>query len=256
MKRSIIAILGTALCALLVVRTVHAQWVVYDPTNYAEAVAAYEQLLQQYQFLLAQAHRLPIDMASRYQGYSTDWTRHDPAGLLYAQPLVSALNQGDASGAGYRAVTDPLDVPGDVAGRMSPDIQRRLADNYSTLELADSANRLAIDQTGLGRAQGPQMQQAIDHVEADAANGGDDYHSQTALLEKLTAANAIQLRESQQTNQFLLSTLEQQLVESKRKRDAEAGVMNATIYQWRYGQAYGADLFRNTATALDTWRPY
>src|ERR1043166_675400 len=256
MKRSTIAILGATLCATLVVRTVHAQWVVYDPTNYAEAVAAYEQLLQQYQFLLGQAHRLPIDMGSRYRGYSTDWNRHDPAGLLYAQRLVPALNQGDAAGAGYRAVTDPLDVPGDVAGRMSPEMQRRLADTYATLELADSANRLAIYQTGLGRMQGPQMQQAIDHIEADAGNGGDDYHSQTALLEKLTAANPIQLRESQQTNQFLLSALEQQLVESKRKRDAEARLMNATIYQWRYGQPYGADLFRNTATALDAWRPY
>ena len=256
MKRSALAILGATLCAALVMRTVHAQWVVYDPTNYAEAVAAYEQLLQQYQFLLAQAHRLPIDMASRYRGYSSDWNRHDPAGLLYAQPLVSALNQGDTAGAGYRAATDPLDVPGGVTGRMSPEMQRRLADSYATLELADSANRLAIDQAGLGRAQGPQMQQAIDHVEADSANGGDDYHSQTALLEKLTAANAIQLRESQQTNQFLLSALEQQLVDSKRKRDAEARLMNATIHQWRYGQPYGADLFRNTATSLDAWRPY
>src|SRR5207253_9471143 len=127
MKRSAIAILGAILCATLVVKTVHAQWVVYDPTNYAEAVAAYEQLLQQYQFLLAQAHRLPVDMASRYRGYSTNWNRHDAAGLLYTQPLVSALNQGDTSGAGYRAVTDPLDVPGDVAGGTSPEMRRRLA---------------------------------------------------------------------------------------------------------------------------------
>src|SRR5204862_6295288 len=170
----------------------------------------------------APPHGWHSERASRYRGYSTAWNRHDPAGVLYAQSLVSALNQGDASGAGYRAVTDPLDVPGSVADRMSIEMQRRLADNYATLELADSANRLAIDQTGLGRTQGPQMQQAIDHIEADATNGGDDYHSQTALLEKLTAANAIQLRESQQTNQFLLSALEQQVVESKRKRDADA----------------------------------
>ena len=32
------------------------------------------------------------------------------------------------------------------------------------------------------------------------------------------------------------------------------GVPVATIYQWRYGQAYGEDLFRHTATALDGWR--
>ena len=32
--------------------------------------------------------------------------------------------------------------------------------------------------------------------------------------------------------------------------------MNATIHQWRYGPAYGADLFRHTAANLNSWRPY
>ena len=253
------AALGWSLITLIAVvsaSTVHAQWVVYDPSNYIEAVAAYEQLLKQYQFLLAQARRLPIDLASRYRGYSTDWTRHDPTGLVFVQPLLAALNQGDTPGAGYRAVTDALDVPGDIAARMAPDLWRRLADSYATLELADSANRLVIDQTGIGRTQGPLMLQTIQRVAEDAANPGDDFQSQNALLQKIDAAAAIQLRESLQTNQFLLSGLEQQVVESKRKRDAEVRLMNATIYQWRYGQTYGADLFRNTATALDTWQPY
>jgi len=256
MTRLTTILTATTVCAAILVTTAYAQWVVYDPTNYAEAVAEFEQLVQQYQFLLAQARRLPIDMASRYRGYSTDWTRHDAAGFLFAQPLVSALNQGDTLGVGYRAVTDPLDTPGDIAARMSPDLQRRLADTYATLEWADSTNQLAINQTGLGRVQGPLMLQAIQHIADDSATGADDFQSETALLEKMGAAAAIQLRESQQTNQFLLSALEQQLVVSKRSRDAEARLMNATIYQWRYGQPYGADLFRNTATALDTWRPY
>jgi hypothetical protein len=30
--------------------------------------------------------------------------------------------------------------------------------------------------------------------------------------------------------------------------------MNDTIYQWRYGPGYGANLFSNTAVNLDTWR--
>src|SRR5437660_5946882 len=130
-----------ALIAVVSVSTVHAQWVVYDPSNYVEAVASYEQLIKEYQFLLAQARRLPIDLAARYRGYSTEWSHHDPAGLLFAQPLLAALNQGDTPGAGYRAITDALDVPGDLAGRMGPDLWRRLADSYATLELADSANR-------------------------------------------------------------------------------------------------------------------
>ena len=41
-----------------------------------------------------------------------------------------------------------------------------------------------------------------------------------------------------------------------RKRDTEATLMNATIHQWRYGQAYGDGLFANTAANIDSWRPF
>jgi hypothetical protein len=52
----------------------------------------------------------------------------------------------------------------------------------------------------------------------------------------------------------LTSTLEQMIVTNTRQREAEALLLNATIYQWRYGQEYGQDFFRNTASALDGWR--
>jgi hypothetical protein len=44
------------------------------------------------------------------------------------------------------------------------------------------------------------------------------------------------------------------IVANQRQRDAEAQLLNATIYQWRYGQAYGEDIFRNTAANIDGWR--
>jgi hypothetical protein len=234
----------------------HAQFVVYDPTNYFEAVAEYEQLIQQYEFLLQQARRVPVDLATRYHAYSLGWTYYDVAGLLYAQSLLTALNAGDPTGAAYQGVVDPLDVPTDVVGRMPADMQSRLATKYSTIELGDRVARLAVDQTGSARADGPLTLQAINNVEHDAVNPDDDFHTQTALLEKMDSALAIELRLSEQTNQFQLSALEQSIVDNKRKRDAEATLMNATIRQWRYGQAYGADLFRNTAANIDNWRPY
>jgi hypothetical protein len=184
------------------------------------------------------------------------WTYYDPAGLLYAQRLLHALNAGDATGAAYRGAVSPLEVPLDVVGRMPTDMQRRLATNYSTIELSDNAARLAIDQTGNARADGPTTLQAIRNVEQDGANPADGFHTQTALMEKINAALAIELRLSEQTNQLQLSALEQALVENKRKRDAEATLMNATIREWRYGKAYGDDLFSHTAANIDNWRPY
>src|SRR5262249_20191231 len=258
MKRSRMLLLTVVVAAAATMAVpVRAQWVVYDPTNYFEAVAQYEQILQQYQFLLKQATRVPVDIATRYHAHSLDWTYHDLAsGLLYAQPLLVALNEGDTRGAAYRGATTPLDIPTDVLARMPAELRRRLATAYSTIELADSITRLAVDQTGTARSDGPFTLQAIRNVEHDIVNPGDDFHSQTALLEKINAAEAISLRVDHQNNQFLLSALEQLIVDNKRKRDSEAVLMNATIHQWRYGQAYGEDLFRSTASDLDSWRPY
>jgi hypothetical protein len=247
------------LTAITVMATapVRAQLMVYDPMNYIEAVMEYLQIANQYELMLAQIRRVPVDIATRYHAYSFDWTFHtltDP--FLYAQPLLSALNEGDPTGTAYRGAVNVLDLPTDIVARMPTELRRRLGTAYSTIELADSISRLAIDQTGTARSMGPFTLQAIRNVEHDIDNTDDDFHSQTALLEKINAAEAIALRVGEQTNQFMLSSLEQQILDTKRKRDAEAVLMDATIYQWRYGRTYGDDLFRNTASNLDTWRPY
>ena len=252
-----VAAISVVLALAVVAVPLKAQLAVYDPANYLEAVAQYEQMIRQYEFLIQQAKRVPVNLETRYHAHSIDWTYHDlAADLLYARPMLAALNEGDVTGAAYRGVIHPLDVPTDVLGRMPAAMRRRLATAYSTIELADSITRLAIDQTGTARVDGPFTLQAIRNVEHDAVNPGDDFHTQTALLEKMDSALAIELRLSEQTNQFQLSALEQSVVDNKRKRDAEATLMNATIHQWRYGKAYGDDLFSRTAANIDNWRPY
>jgi hypothetical protein len=266
MKKPLLRIGAISLVFALAVVTVplKAQFVVYDPISYGELVLQYTQELlqyvkqvEQYLLLVKQARRVPVDIETRYHAYSLDWTFHNlDSSLLYARALLQALNAGDATGAAYQGVVTPLDVPTDVVGRMPADMQRRLGDAYATIEAGDSMTRLAVDQAGQARAEGPLTLQAIRNVEHDIDNPGDDFHSQTALLEKINAAFAIGLRLEEQTNQFQLSALEQGMLDNKRKRDAEATLMNATIRQWRYGKAYGDDLFRNTAANIDNWRPY
>ena len=79
-------------------------------------------------------------------------------------------------------------------------------------------------------------------------------HTQAALLNKINGASVLELRISETTNQFLMHMLEQLLVQNKRTRDAEAQLMDAHLFQWRYGTPYGRDLFSRTASSLDTWR--
>jgi GH24 family phage-related lysozyme (muramidase) len=246
-----------AVTVVLGATVAHAQWVVFDPSNYAEAIAQVQQMIRQYTFWIQQARRVPVDIETRYHAHSLDWTYHDlTAASLYAQQMLRALNEGDAAGTAYRGSVDPLDVPTDIIGRLPASLQRRLTDRYGAIELQDSVARLAIDQTGIARTDGPFTLQAVRNVEHDIVNPGDDFHSQTALLEKINAALAISLRLEEQTNQFQLSALEQSLVDQTRRRDTEAHLMNATIYQWRFGTAYADDLFRNTATRVDDWRPF
>ena len=58
MNRRMIGLSAIAVAIALMASPLRAQWVVFDPSNYAEAVLHYEQLVQQYQLLLQQAKRL------------------------------------------------------------------------------------------------------------------------------------------------------------------------------------------------------
>lgn len=257
MKRLVPHVAAVALAVALLSSPVRAQLVVFDPSNYIEAILQVEQMIKEYEFLIQQAKRVPVDIATRYHAHSIDWSYHDvESGLVSARPLLAALNEGDPTGRAYRDAINTLDLPTDILSRMPADLRRRLVNAYSTIELADSMTRLAIDQTGTARVDGPFTLQAIRNVEHDIVNPADDFHSQTALLEKINSALAIDLRLGEQANQFQLSALEQAIVDNKRKRDAEALLMNATIHQWRYGASYSTDLFSRTAANIDRWRPF
>ncbi|HYN09690.1 MAG TPA: hypothetical protein VES67_20075 [Vicinamibacterales bacterium] len=230
-------------------------YLVYDESNWWEAVAQVSALVQQILHMIRQARRLPFDMVARYHGHSVDWTFHDlEAGLLYAQRILGALNDGDPTGGAYRQIVDPLDLPTDVLGRMPPSLQRRLTKAYASIELADSVSELAVDQLGAMRVEGPHNLQVAKDMEKDAVSNNGDLHTQIAVLNKINTAEVLGLRLQDHMTKALISTLEQLLVANRRQRDAEAVLLNATIYQWRYGQGYGDDLFRNTATDLDGWR--
>jgi hypothetical protein len=228
---------------------------VYDDANWYQAVLQLIQIVEQFRFLLRQARRLPLDMVSRYHGHSVDWNLHDlDAGLLYARRILEALNTGDPAGIAYRQVVRSLDVPTDVVARMPASLQQHLANAYAAIEMADSVSALAVDQMGNMRLEGAHNEQVAKDMEKDAVSTNDDFHTQTALLNKINAATVLGLRMQDHISKSLMSTLEQMIVANRRQRDAEAALVNATIYQWRYGQGYGDDLFRNTAANIDGFR--
>jgi hypothetical protein len=254
MNRLARIVLLSAIVLALLSNTLRAQFVVYDPTNYAQALARYAQLLTQYRFWVAQARRLPVDLAARYRLEPVRWRSHDSGAYAYARAILSALNAGDTGGTLYDAATDHLDTLDDLLPSVPAALQRRLQTIYGSIQLGDSIAKMAINQVGKTRANGGAALATIQNMEDDAVSGNDDFHTQTALLNKINGAGVLALRLDETSAQLQSNILEQLLVQNKRTRDAEAQAMDAHLFQWRYGAAYGRDLFSRTASALDTWR--
>jgi hypothetical protein len=254
MNRHWIPVFAAALVFGFLPSAAHAQWTVYDPTNYAQAILRYRQLVQHYEHMVRQARRLPASL-TRYRVPEVLWRTHGLAAPLpSSEGYLDGLNYGDAAGALYYQAVDRLERVDDVLSRVPSSLRRRLGTHYATIEVADSVASMGIHQAGAIRFNGRSVLRAIEAMEDDAFASSDDYHTQTALLNKINGAAVLGLRINETTSQFMMHTLEQLLVENKRKRDAEAKLMNATIHQWRYGDAYGEDMFRDTAMKLDSWR--
>jgi hypothetical protein len=251
-RRSLVASLLLVISAV-VPRSASAQWVVYDPTNYAEAVATLQQLVQQYQLLVQQARQLPVNLAARYRVPTLPWSSHNTI-ATYAQPLLQALNQGDPTGGLYAQMVDPLTPVQAILAQMPASLHARLGTTYATIELADRLARTAVNQSGAIRTHAGNVQRTIQALEDDAVSADPRFHSQVALLNKINGTHVLGLRIAEQTSQSVVTVVEQLLIANKRQRDAETKHMNAQLHQWQWGAAYGQDLFRLTAQGLDSWR--
>ncbi len=251
-QRGWLVVVGLVILGVLSPSRASAQWIVHDPVHYGQTVTTYYQLVEHYRLALEQARRLPVDLARRYRVPTLPWTAHGIATV--AQPVLDALNHGDASGLLYASTLAPLDPLEAVLARIPATLRPRVGTGYSTIEMADQLARTAVHQAGALRTHGADVARTIEAMEDDAVSGDERFHTQVALLNKINAAAVLDLRIAEQTNQSVVSVVEQLLVGNKRQRDAEAKVMNAQLYQWQYGLTYGEDLTRHTATALDTWR--
>jgi hypothetical protein len=235
----------------------YAQWVVYDPANFGQAVAQVANLVRTYQWLVDQARRLPASLLARYVSPEVQWRLHNlQTAYPWARPVLTALTSGDLTGQQYLRTVDALQPMDDVLEQLPPSLRRRLTDAYATIELADSVAQMSINQVGAIRTNGASVLSAIRAVENDTVDPANSFQSQTAILNKINGTSVLGLRIAERATQFQMHALEQMIVENKRRRDTEAILMNASLYQWQYGLQYGQNLYGATATNLDTWRQY
>ena len=218
--------------------------VVYDPAavanlvrqfhqmeqEYVQLVATYQTVRNQYSQMIFMAKMVPTELRGRYRTLATPW-RNSAATDTYGTTAswTAAINSGLGVQDGYLRATQRLNAYGTAFSNIPTEQLDRVKANYATVELADGANQSTIDLLGRLRANAPQVAITIQNLETDTLSSDPTLNSEIAVLNKINAANLVGLRNGQDTNQLLVALAEEQLVDAKRKRDAEASAINEHI---------------------------
>ena len=243
--------------------------VVYDPSNYAQAlerlaqlqrqyaqlVKTYEMVRNQYDHMVWMSQRVPVNMSVRYRARATPWRNAVSDNALGSSDgWINGVNSGANVAGGYLQATQKLAAYGQALGAVPSEHLDRLKADYATVELTDSANLYGIETVGRLRANAQAVQTAILGLEDDSLSPDPVMNTEIAVLNKINAAGVIALRSAQDTNQLLVSLLERELVEAKRTRDAEARALNGHIAFMRDGKAAMAAQAANASEAMRAWR--
>ena len=220
--------------------------VVYDPTNYHNALLRYFQLQQhlvQLQKTYAQvvlAYHLALQMSrnlrnmpARYRAQFSQWrnvTALDSYGNTSGWINGANSGQPQAVIAGYQRSTTQLGAYDQAAlSGMNGDELARVKSQYASVELADGANTNALLTIGSIRGSAQTLEQQINNLEQDSLSEDPGLNSEVQVLNKISAANILTLRSIQDSNKLLASLLEQQTVAAKQQREMTTNAVNADI---------------------------
>jgi len=238
-----ILVVSLALC--LAVGTASAQFggVVYDPTNYHNALLRYYQLQQhlaqlqktyaqivsQYNLSLAMS-RYVRNMPARYRATFSQW-RNVTALNTYGNTggWVAGINTGNLNGGYQQATTQLLQYDPNHLSAMDSDELSRVKSQYASVELSDGASEEAMAAIGAIRDNAQTVEAQIANIERDSFSDDPDLNSEVSVLNKINATNVLTLRSVQDTNKLLASLLEHQVILSKQERETTANMINADI---------------------------
>jgi hypothetical protein len=235
-----------ALAAFLV-PSAHAQWAVFDATNYANAVKEFKQLQQMYttatqtrdQIIQAynlayQMSRMPQDLYQRYQAEFSQWTNLSaPDTYGNTSGWVDALNFGNLSRAltAYKnAVIQLPSYPGTYLATQDAATQMAIKNQYATSELGQATLTSALSTLGTIRSNSEAFAEKLANLESDTFSNDPSQQTEMAVLGKMNTAAVLQIRSQQDANQILAASAEQQALVAKERIDERNRLINQAIY--------------------------
>lgn len=217
--------------------------IVYDPTNYHNALLRYYQLQQhlvQLQKTVAKVTsqlNLALQMAqyihnmpARYRATFSGW-RSFTSGDLYGNTTrwVNAVNGAGAESVGpaYQQAIVPLLAYNQTAlSGINPADALQLKAVAASMQLTDGANVSALSTVGNIRGDAQIVQQQIANLEQDSLSADPALNTEVSVLNKINASNLLTLRSLQDANNLRVAALEQQILQSKQQRDSDAANLN------------------------------
>lgn len=217
--------------------------VVYDPTNYQNAVLRYHQLQQHLlelqktvakvtsQLNLAlQMAQYVHNMPARYRAVFSQW-RSFTSGDLYGNTTrwVSAVNGAgpqSVSPAYQQAIVPFLGYNQMALSAINPADALHLRSAAASLQLTDGANIAALTTVGNIRSNAQTVQQQIANLEQDSLSPEASLNTEVSILNKINASNVLTLRTLQDANNLRVAALEQQVLQAKQQRDTDAANLN------------------------------
>ncbi len=246
MKRKLPAFL---LVLILFAGTASAQLgggIVYDPTNYQNAILRYQQL-QQHLLQLQKSYaqitsqlNLALKMATfvqnmpaRYRAVFSQWRNVTSLNTFgNTGSWISGINSGllPNINAGYqKSTTQLLSYSSDHLSGMDASELERVQSQYASVQLVDGANVNAMATIGSIRGSAQDIQTQIGNLEQDSFSKDSSLNTEVSVLNKINAAGVLTLRTLQDSNKLLASLLEQQTILAKQQREATTNFINTDI---------------------------
>lgn len=220
--------------------------IVYDPTNYQNALLRYSQLqqhllqlqktyakvLSQYNLALSMA-KFVQNMPARYRAVFSQWRNVTSLNTFgNTGSWISGINSGllPNINTGYFRSTTQLSQysPYHLSGMDASELGR-VQSQYASVQLVDGANMNAMATIGSIRGNAQSIETQIGNLEQDSFSDSSDLNSEVSVLNKINAAGVLTLRTVQDSNKLLASLLEQQTILAKQQRDATTSAINTDI---------------------------
>jgi hypothetical protein len=235
--------------------------VVHDPLSYANALMMlaqiinnYEKLKEQYDLEVWESTLIPVDMMA-YSVPGVPWYEMSLPSDRFNR-LSGWLQAVNAAGSAWdayaRATLGMKDVGGGLS-QLTPEEQEKIGTRYGTEELTDGAAIHSIETIGNLRATAELADTALQTLEADSLSLAPEMNTEKAILNKINAASVASLRLTRDANRLSMSALEQQVLDSKRRRDAEVAELNAQAMRLYLGAEAQAE---HTATVGESIRAF